>query len=174
MTFKHTDLCLIIPVYGSLFYLPCLHISVSSSKYSDLCHSTLSTDLCHSTLSTDICLIIPVYRPQTYHPSQLIFISLSKSLISPLTNAVISLTGLFLDLTKTSIYNLLLQTHSNQTIIALSPTSMIQSQSLLPYTRLIGTWLTLTIHHLMLNFPVLQSFHLFKRQASFVNFCALY
>ena len=46
--------------------------------------------------------------------------------MSPLTGAVISLTGLLLDLTMTSIENLLLQTHMNQTIIALSHTSMFQ------------------------------------------------
>ena len=40
------------------------------------------------------------------------------------------------DLTMTSIENLLLQTHLNQTIIALNPTSMIHSLSLLPYTGL--------------------------------------
>ena len=34
----------------------------------------------------------------------------------------------------TPIKNILLLTHLNQTIIALSPTSMIQSLSLLPYT----------------------------------------
>ena len=61
--------------------------------------------------------------------------------------------------------NLLLLTHLNQTIIALNPTSMFQFLSLLPYTGLLGTWLTLTVHHLMLNFPVFQSFHL-----SSVNF----
>ena len=42
--------------------------------------------------------------------------------------------------------NLLLQTHLNQTIIALNPTPAFQSLSLLPYTGLIGTWLTLTVH----------------------------
>ena len=40
--------------------------------------------------------------------------------------------------------NLLSQTHLNQTIIALSPTSMFRSIDLLPYTRLLGTLLTLT------------------------------
>ena len=53
-----------------------------------------------------------------------------------LTGAVISLTGLLFDLTMTSIKNLLLQTHLNQTIIALNPTSMFQSLSLIPYTGL--------------------------------------
>ena len=48
----------------------------------------------------------------------------------------------------------------NLTIIALNPTSMLLSLSLLPYTGLLGTWLTLTVHHLFLNFPVFQSFHL--------------
>ena len=72
------------------------------------------------------------------------------------------------------IENLLLQTHLNQTIIALNPTSMFQSLNLLPYTGLLGTWLTLTVHHLMLNFPVFQSFHLLKRQTSSVTLCALY
>ena len=33
---------------------------------------------------------------------------------------------------------------------------------------------TLTAHHLLLNFPVFQSFHLLKMQTSSVNFCALY
>ena len=56
--------------------------------------------------------------------------------------------------------NPLLQTHLNQTIIAQNPTSIFQSLSLLPYTVLLGTLLTLTDHHLLLNFPVFQSFHL--------------
>ena len=67
--------------------------------------------------------------------------------------------------------NLLLQTHLNQTIITLNPTSMFQSLSLLPYTGLLGTWLTLTVHHLLLNFPV---FHLLIRQTSSVTFCTMY
>ena len=67
-------------------------------------------------------------------------------------------TGLLFDLTMTSIKNLLLQTHLNQTIIALNPTSMLQS--LRPYTGLLGTLLTLTAHPLLLNLPVFQSFHL--------------
>ena len=81
---------------------------------------------------------------------------------------------LLLDLTMTSIENLLLQTHLNQTTIALNPTSIFQSLSLLPYTGLLGTLLTLTAHHLLLNFPVFQSFHLLKMQTSSVTFCALY
>ena len=59
----------------------------------------------------------------------------------------ISLTRLFFDLTMTSIKNLLLQTHLNQTIITLNPTSMLQFLSLLPYTGLLGTLLTLLTHH---------------------------
>ena len=70
--------------------------------------------------------------------------------------------------------NLRLQTHLNQTTIALNHTSMIQSLSLLPYAGLLGTWLKLTVHQLMLNFPVFQSFHLLKRQTSSVPFNALY
>ena len=54
------------------------------------------------------------------------------------------------------------------------PTSIFQSLSLLPYTGLLGTLLTLTAHHLLLNFPVFQSFHLLKMQTSSVTFCALY
>ena len=73
-----------------------------------------------------------------------------------------------------SIENLLLQTHLNQTTIALNPTSIFQSLSLLPYTGLLGTLLTLTAHHLLMNFPVFQSFHLLKMQTSSVTFCALY
>ena len=56
--------------------------------------------------------------------------------------------------------NLLLQTLLNLTIIVLNPTSMLQSLRFLPHTGLLGTWLTLTVHHLLLNFPVFQSFHL--------------
>ena len=56
----------------------------------------------------------------------------------------------------TSIKNLQLQTHSYQTIIALNPTSMLQSINLLHYTGLLGTWLTLTVYHLLLNFQVFQ------------------
>ena len=74
----------------------------------------------------------------------------------------------------TSIYNLLLQTHFNQTIIALNATSMFQSQSLLPHTGLLVALLTLTVNPLLLKFPVFQSFRLLKRQTSFVTFCALY
>ena len=70
----------------------------------------------------------------------------------------------------TSIKNLVLQTHLNQTIIALNPSSMFQSLSLLPNTGLLGTLLTLTAHHLLLNFPVFQSFHLLKMQSSSVTF----
>ena len=100
--------------------------------------------------------------------------TLESSAISQLTGAVILLTGLLFDLTMTSIENLLLQTHLNQTTIALNPTSTFQSLSLLPYTGLLGTLLTLTAHHLLLNFPVFQSFHLLKMQTSSVTFCALY
>ena len=42
-----------------------------------------------------------------------------------------------------------------------------------PHTGLLGTWVTMTVHHLLLNFPVLQSFHLLKRRTSTVTFCAL-
>ena len=70
--------------------------------------------------------------------------------------------------------NLLLQTHLNQIIIAFNPTSIFQSLSLLPYVGQLGTRLTLTVHHLLLNFPVYQSFHLLKRRTSTVTFCALY
>ena len=69
--------------------------------------------------------------------------------------------------------NVLLQTHLNQTIIALNPTSMSQFLCLLPHTGLLGIWLTLTAHHLMLNFTVFQSFHLLKRRSCTVTFCAL-
>ena len=43
---------------------------------------------------------------------------------------------------------------------------MFQSLSLLPQTRLLGTWLTLAVHHLLLNIPVLHCFHLSKRRTS--------
>ena len=42
------------------------------------------------------------------------------------------------------------------------------------HTVLLGTLLTLIAHPLLLNFPVFQSFHLLKRQASSVTICALY
>ena len=80
---------------------------------------------------------------------------------------------LLFDLTMTYFKNLLLQTHLNQTIIALILTSMFQSLSLLPYTGLIGTLLTLIAHYLLLIFPVFQSFHVLKMQTSSVTFCAL-
>ena len=70
--------------------------------------------------------------------------------------------------------DLLLQTHLNRTIIALNPTSMFQSLSLLPYTALLGTLLILSAHRLLLNFPLFLSIHLLKRQASSVTFCTLY
>ena len=60
--------------------------------------------------------------------------------------------------------NLLLQTHLNQTIIASIPTSTFRSPSLLPYAGLLGTWITLTAHLLLLNFPVFHCFNLLKRQ----------
>ena len=82
----------------------------------------------------------------------LVFIAMSKSLMSQLISAVISLTGLLFDVTMTSMKSLLLLTHLNQTIIALNPTSTFQSLSLLSITGLLGTWLTLTVYHLLLNF----------------------
>ena len=54
--------------------------------------------------------------------------------------------------------NLLLQTHLNQTIIALNHTSMFQSLCLLPYKGLLGTLLTLTAHYILLNIPVFRVF----------------
>ena len=36
----------------------------------------------------------------------------------------------------------------------------------LPLTGLLGTLLTLTVQHILLNFPLIQSFHLLKRQAN--------
>ena len=81
--------------------------------------------------------------------------------MSPLISAVISLTGLLLNLTMTSILNLQLQTHLNQIIIALNPISVC-----MPYTGQLGTLLTLTVHHLLLNFSVYQNFHLLKRRTS--------
>ena len=57
----------------------------------------------------------------------------------------------------TSIKNRRIQTHLNQIIIALNPTSTFQSLSLLPHTGLFGTWLTLAVCHLLLNFPVFSS-----------------
>ena len=58
--------------------------------------------------------------------------------------------------------NQLFQTHLNQTIIALSATSMFQSLGFLPHAGLLGTWQTLTVHRLLMNLPVYQNFHLLK------------
>ena len=41
-------------------------------------------------------------------------------------------------------------------------------------STLLGTLLKLTAHHLLLSFPVFQSFDLLKRRTSTVSFCALY
>ena len=68
---------------------------------------------------------------------------------------------------------IVLQTHLNQTIIALNSTSTFLSLIHLHYTELLGTWLTLAAHHLLPNFPVLKRFHLLKRRTSAVTFCAL-
>ena len=98
----------------------------------------------------------------------LVFIALSKSLISQLTGAVISLTGVLFALTMTSIENLLLQTLLNQTTIALNPTSIFQSLRLLPYTGLLGT---LTAHHLLLNFyPSVSEFSSVENANQFCDF----
>ena len=70
----------------------------------------------------------------------------------------------------TSIENPLLQTHMSQNIIAINPTSM--SLGLLRYAALLGTCLTLIGHHLLLNFPAFQSFHLLKRLTRTVTLCA--
>ena len=85
---------------------------------------------------------------------------------APTHRCVTLLTGLLFDLTMTSIRNLLLQTRLNQTIIALSTTSMFQTLRLLHHRGLLGTLLTLTAHPLLLYFPVFLSFHLLKRQTS--------
>ena len=87
-----------------------------------------------------------------------------------LFDLTLTLTGLLFDLTMTSIENLLLQTHMNQTTIALNPTSIFQSLGLLPNTGLLGTLLTFTAHHLLLNFSVFQSFHLFENANQFCYF----
>ena len=65
------------------------------------------------------------------------------------------------------IKNILIQTHLNQTIIALNPTSTFQSLRRLPHT---GQLVTLTFNHLLLNFPMLKCIHLIKRRSSFVTF----
>ena len=54
--------------------------------------------------------------------------------------------------------NLLLQTHMNHIIIALNPTSMFKTLRLLPYRGPLGTWLTLTVNHLLLNFQCFRDF----------------
>ena len=70
----------------------------------------------------------------------------------------------------TSIENQLLQTHLNQTIIALNLTSMFLSLSLLPYTGLLGTWLKLTAHHLMLNIQVFHQFSSVEKANQYCDF----
>ena len=85
-----------------------------------------------------------------------------------------SLTGLLFNLTMTTKKNILLQTNFYQTNIALSPTSMFQRLSLLACTGLLGTLLTFTVHHLILNFPVFKGFRLLKRRINTMTVRALY
>ena len=47
---------------------------------------------------------------------------------------------------------------------------MFHSLGLLLYSGLLGTWQTLTVHHLLLNFPVLLSVHLLKRRTIAMTF----
>ena len=70
----------------------------------------------------------------------------------------------------TSIKNLLLQTHLNQTIIALSPTSIFQSLSLLPYTGLLGTLLTLTAHPFFAKLSIVSEFSSVEKASQFCDF----
>ena len=53
--------------------------------------------------------------------------NLVQDINKPTHRAVISLTGLLFDLTMTSIENLLLQTHLNQTIIALNTSTLYRT-----------------------------------------------
>ena len=62
--------------------------------------------------------------------STLSLYSLVQVINKPTHRCVISLTGLLFDLTMTSIENLLLQTHLNQTTIALNSTSIFQPSTL--------------------------------------------
>ena len=98
----------------------------------------------------------PLQSPTKETLTTLSLHSLVQDISNPNHSAVISLTGSLLDLTMTSIENILLQTQLNQTIIALNPTSTFQSLSLLPYTGQLGTWLTLTVYNLLMNLPVFQ------------------
>ena len=72
-----------------------------------------------------------------------------------------------------SIWNVPLQTHLNQTIIAFNPNSMFLSLSFLPHPGQIRALHTFTIHPLLLNFPMFQSFHLLKRLTSTVTLCTV-
>ena len=72
------------------------------------------------------------------------------------------------------LFLLQLQIHWKQTIIALNPTLSRQSLCVPPYTGLLGTWLTLSVNHLLLTFPVYKSFLLLNRQIRTVTLGALY
>ena len=52
--------------------------------------------------------------------------------------------------------NQLLRTHMSQTIIALNPILAFQSLNHILCIGLLGTRLTLTVHHLLQNFPAFQ------------------
>ena len=91
------------------------------------------------------------------------------SLIGPLIGAVISLSGLLFDLTMTSIKNLLVHSHLNKTIIALNPKFNVSVSKPSTLFRTARNMATLTVYHLLLDFPVYQSFHLLKRRTSTVT-----
>ena len=120
-----------------------------------------------------VCLVVTWISTTVTNQTNLWLITLFKSFMSPLISAVKSLTWLLFDLTMTSMKNLLLQSYLNQIIIALNPSLMFQSLCLLPYTRLLGTLLTFSVHHLLLHYTVFQNFHLLKRSTSTVTFCTL-
>ena len=99
---------------------------------------------------------------------------LSKSLISQLTGAVISLTGLLFDLTMTSIENLLLLTHLNQTTIALNLTSIFQSLGLLPYTGSVRNIANIDRPSFIAEISSVSEFSSVENANQFCDFCALY
>ena len=74
----------------------------------------------------------------------------------------------FLSLQPTClIKSLLLQTHLNHRIVAINPTYVSKPTTYRTVRNIAN------IYHLLLNFPMYQSFYLLKRRNSFVTVCAL-
>ena len=85
----------------------------------------------------------------------------------------ISLTGLLFDLTMTSMKNLLLQTHLNQTIIALNRFSTLMSLIVSTIYRTDMNIANIDRPSFIAELCNVSEFSLLKRQTSTVTVCAL-